>query len=109
MVGAAMHLVGSGLDGQVQGTSGITARLGIGLGLRGEFINGIDRHHHTGDSRYATLIDRGNVVPEVVVIGSVNLPVHLVGACSVERAEPAHRVAAVTWLDGHELPEIASA
>ena len=35
-------------------------------------------------------------MPEVVVIDSVNLPVHLIGAGSIERTEPADGVASIT-------------
>ena len=47
-------------------------------------IDGIDGQDHTGDAGDSALINGWNVVPEVVVVDSVNLPVHLVGASAVQ-------------------------
>ncbi len=106
IVGAAVRVVCPTLDDQVDGSASIASSLGIGLGLGGEFVNRINRHHSAGDSGNTALIDRRNIVPEVIVIGAVNLPVHLVGTRSVQRTETANRVAAIAGCNRNQLGKI---
>src|SRR5208282_4915794 len=100
IVAAAVQAVGTALDREIDGSTGIASGLGIGLALGGEFVNGVNRHDRARDSGNAALIDSWNVVPEIVVVGAVNLPVHLVGAGSIQRAETADGIASVAGVNG---------
>ena len=71
-------------------------------------VNGIERENDTGDARDAALVDGGNVVPEVVVVDAVDLPVHLVGAGSVQGAIAAPDVARVAGSQLNHLGEVAA-
>src|SRR5882762_8362835 len=103
-----MHRVCSRLDDQIYGATRIAPGLGTRLGLGRKLVNGVDRQYDTGDSRDTALIDRRDVVPEVVVVHAVNLPVHLVGTGSVERAKSADGISAVTWGHGDQLSKVPS-
>src|SRR5260370_34807504 len=97
-----MELVCTRSEDDVDNATGVAAAFGTGLSLRGKFVNRIQGHDSAGDARHTALIDRGNVVPEIVVVDAVNLQVHLVGAGSVQRAVPATRSA-----PGYEPPAAA--
>ena len=102
-----MKRVTAGLGDQIYCATCIASSLRAGLRLRREFFNRIDRQHHTSDARNAALVDRRDVVPEVVVIHTVNLPIHLIRARPIERTEATHRVATVTRRSRDQLREIA--
>src|SRR4029077_402217 len=76
------------------------------LRLRREFFNRVNRQDDAGNTRDSALIDRGNVVPEIVVIHAVDLPIDLVRARSIDRTEPANVIATKAWLDGDQLGEV---
>src|SRR5207249_4484810 len=59
-----------------------------------------------GDARDAALIDGRNVVPEVVVVHTVDLPVDLVRPGAIERTEAAHVVAAEARCNTDHLREV---
>ena len=103
-----MELVRARPEDDVDNPTGVATALGPGLGLGGEFVDRIQGHNRSGDPGDAALVDCGNVMPEVIVVHAVNLPVHLVGAGSVHRAEAAHGVPAVARLDSSELGEVAT-
>src|SRR5207245_5590140 len=48
-----------------------------------------------------------NVVPQVIVVDSIDLPIHLVPACPVHRTKSSCRVASKSRLECDELREIA--
>ena len=103
-----MDLICAGLQHDVDDAPGVASALGIGLGLGRKLINCIKRHDDAGDARHSALVDRRNVVPEIVVVHAVNLPVHLVGAGSVQRAEATHGITAVAGLHRGELREVTA-
>src|SRR5713101_3118292 len=103
-----MEIVGAGLGYHVDRTARVAAALRPRGGLRGEFHDRINWKDGTGNARDPALINRRDVVPEVVVVHPIDLPVDLVGASSVERATAAHIVAAETWGNGNQLREVAS-
>ena len=102
------RLVGAGAEGEVDGAAGVAAAFGAGLGLRGELVDRVEGQDDAGDAGDAALVDGGDVVPEVVVVDAVDLPVDLVGAGAVERAEAAAAVAAEAGGEGDHLGEVAA-
>ena len=100
-------MVGAGPKDDVDNAASVAAAFGVGLRLGGKFVDCIQGHDRAGDTGDAALVDSRNVVPEVVVVDAVNLPVHLVGAGSVQRAETAHGVPTVARLHSSELREVA--
>ncbi len=79
-----MQSVGSRLDHHVDGSTAVAAGFGVGVALDGELIDGVDGKKRTGNTGHAALIDRGRIVPGVVVVRAVDLPVVLHGACAVD-------------------------
>ena len=75
-----MELVGPRLDDHVGRAAGIAAGLRLGTGNKGEFADGVQRQERAGYAGGAALIYRGNIPPNVVVVGSFDLIVDLVGA-----------------------------
>src|SRR5271165_694055 len=102
-----MELVGAGLDNDIDRASRITPSLGVGLRNRGEVFHRVDWHDYARDSGDTSLVDGRNVVPRIVVVRTVNLPVHLVGAGPVERTKAAHCIPAVSWRRRDDLREVA--
>ncbi len=102
-----MKLIGPGPKDDVDNAAGVAAAFGVGLGLGGKLIDRIQRHDRAGNTGDAALVDGRNVVPEVVVIDPINLPVHLVGAGAIQRAETAYGVSTVARLHSSELREVA--
>ena len=80
-----MKVVRAGSERDVHHRSGIAAEIAAPGGLLVELVNGLDRQEDTRDARDAPLVHALGVVPEVVVVGAVNLPVVLVGAVAVHR------------------------
>ena len=85
VVGRSMKVVRAGSERDVHHRSGIAAEIAAPGGLLVELVNGLDRQEDTRDARDAPLVHALGVVPEVVVVGAVNLPVVLVGAVAVHR------------------------
>src|SRR5207302_2817001 len=102
-----MELVAAGFQDDVNYAAGVASAFRGRLRLCGKFVNCVQGHDDASDAGDAALVDGGNVVPEVVVVDAVNLPVHLVGAGTVQRTETADRVAAVAGLNRGELREVA--
>jgi hypothetical protein len=98
----------AGLGDDIDDTSGITASFGGGLGLLGILLDGIKGKDDAGDAEDATLVDGGDVVPEVVVIDAVDLPVDLVGAGAIDGATAVDGVASEAGGDGDELGKVAA-
>src|SRR5258708_827965 len=107
VVSRTVKLIGARPEDDVDDTAGVTPTLGVRLGLGGKFVNRVQGHDRAGDAGDSALIHGRNVVPEIVVVDAVDLPVHLVGAGSIERTEAADRVSAVARLNGSELSKIA--
>src|ERR1700721_2301464 len=107
VVRAAMKLIAAGLQDDVDDSASVASAFGGGLSLGAEFVDGIKRHDDAGDAGDAALVHGWNVVPEIVVVDTVNLPVHLVGAGAVERTEAADGVPTVARLNGGKLGEVA--
>jgi len=84
-----MQCVLTGLDRYVGSSSGISPRFRTGLCLYREVFRGVNREEHAGNSGHATLVHRGDVVPQIVVIRTIDLPVDLVSPCTVQRAKTA--------------------
>ena len=101
-----MDLIPAGFGDQVYRAAGIASRLRASLGLRGEFFNRVNRHYRTGDSRDTALIDRGDVVPEVIIVHAVDLPIDLIGSGSIERPETAYVITPEARRDGYQLGEV---
>src|SRR5439155_532462 len=78
---------------QIDGAAGVASRLRARLRLGREFHHRVDGQHDAGNPRDAALVDRRDVVPQIVVVHAVDLPVDLIGTRSVEGAEAAHVVA----------------
>ena len=83
-VGRTVEVVASGFEREVNGATRIAAGFGSGLRLHRELVDRVDRQHDARDTGNAALIDRRNVVPEIVVVHAVDLPVDLVRAGAVE-------------------------
>ena len=94
----AVDVVAPGFDHKVRYTARISARLWAGLRLHREFINGVNRQHDARNARNAALVHSGNVVPQVIVVDSIDLPIHLVSARPVHRTESPCRVASKSRL-----------
>ena len=62
------------------------------LCLHSELVDGVDRQNDTGDPQHAALIPSRNVVPQIVVVDAVDLPVDLIGSCTVQRTESAEPI-----------------
>ena len=107
VVRGTVHFIGAALDGQIDRAARVASALRVRLGLRREFVDRVQRHHYARNSRYSALIHRRNIVPEVVVVRAVDLPVHLVGARSIERPEPAHGITSVARCQRDQLRKIA--
>ena len=84
-----MELVRAGFEHNIDDAPRIASTFSVGLGLRSKFVHCVKWHDDAGDAGDAALVDRRNVMPEIVIIDAVDLPIHLVGAGAVERAEPA--------------------
>ena len=108
VVDGSVQGVGSGAEGEVDGSAGVASAFGAGLGLGGELVDRVDGQDDAGDAGDAALVDGGDVVPEVVVVDAVDLPVDLVGASSVERAEAAAAVSTEAGREGDHLGEVAA-
>src|SRR5260370_1534282 len=93
-----MELVCTRSEDDVDNATGVAAAFGTGLSLSGKFVNRIQGHDSAGDARHTALIDRGDVVPEIVVVVAANLPVHLVGARPVHLVPCAYSTPATTRL-----------
>src|ERR1700744_4558686 len=103
-----MKVVSAGFEREIDGSTRITARFRRGLRLHRELIDRIDRKHDARNVGDATLIDSGNVMPEVVVIDAGGLPMDLISARAVERAEAARGVAGESGCNADELREVAA-
>src|SRR5229473_382256 len=101
-----MNGVAAGFGNDVYSAAGAAPCLRARLCLCREFVNGVDRHHHARDSRDTALIHCGNVVPEVVVVNAVDLPVDLIGAGSIDRAEAARGITSKARRDADQLREV---
>ena len=108
VVRRAVQCVAAGLGDQVYGTTCVASRLWAVLCLRREFVNRVNRQDNTGNARDSTLVNRGDVVPEVVIVHAINLPVHLIGAGSIERTEATHVIAAEAGFNRDQLGVVAS-
>ena len=93
VVDGAVELIGPGAESEIDGATGVASAFGAGLGLSGELVDGVEGEDDAGDAGDAALVDGGDVVPEIVVVDTVDLPVHLVGAGAVERTVAAAGVA----------------
>src|SRR6266404_1153388 len=103
-----MQGVTARLDDEVYCSPGVTPGLCTRLRLRRKLVNGVHRQHYARDPRNATLVDRWNVVPEIVVVHSIDLPVHLIWPRAVERTKTTDRISAVTRRDGHQLSKVSA-
>ena len=90
VVGVAVEDVGTGLDGEVDGAARVTAGFGHAAGDERELVDGVERNDDAGDTGDAALVDGGDVPPEIVVVGTVDLPVDLVGANAVDLRRRRH-------------------
>ncbi len=72
-----MQCVGAGFDHHVDGAAAVAPCFRVGVALHRELIDRVDRQKRPGDTGNAALIDRGGVVPEIVVVRAVDLPVVL--------------------------------
>ena len=106
IVGGAVQGVAAGASHQIDRAAGVASRLRARLRLGREFHHRVDGQHDAGNPRDAALVDRRDVVPQIVVVHAVDLPVDLIGTRSVEGAEAAHVVASEARLDGDQLREI---
>src|SRR5271165_822717 len=107
IVSIAVELIGTALDHDVDGAARVTSGFGVRLGNGRKVFHRVDRHDHARDSGDTALVDCGDVVPRVVVVGTVNLPVHLIGAGPVERAESAYGIATIARRGADYLREVA--
>ena len=78
-----MELVGSRLGHQVHAPAWIAAHFSRRLRLKAELGNGVNWQRNTGNVFDAALVHGRDIVPPVIVVGAVNLPVHLVSTRSV--------------------------
>ena len=99
VISGAVDRVTARFNDKIYGASRIASRLWTRLCLRRKFVNRIDRQYHTGDTRDTALVDRWDVVPEIVVVYPVDLPIHLIRARPIERTEAAHGIPSVSWRD----------
>src|SRR6266436_1501020 len=102
VVNGTVQLVASGPGNHIHGSTCISSCLRAVLCLRRELNHRIDGEHDTGDPGNTTLVHRGDVVPEIVVIYSVDLPVDLIGARAIQGAETANVVANKDRLNSNE-------
>ncbi len=107
IVGRSVQCVAAALEDQVRRPPCVAAGFGVRCGLHGEFVNRINRHHHSGDTRDSSLVDCRNVVPKIIVVCAVDLPVHLISARSIYLTEAADVIPAKARLDGQQLGEVA--
>ena len=108
IINRAMEGISAGLHHHIYGATGVASCLCARLSLCGKFVNRVDREDDTCNPGDAALIDRGNVVPQVVIVHTVNLPVHLIGASTIERAEAAHVVTTKARFNRDQLREVTS-
>src|SRR5215469_18253485 len=102
-----MQSVGSGLADEVHCSTSIASRLRARMRLCREFFNRVNRQNDTGNARHSTLIYCRDVVPEIVIVDTINLPVHLIGPSPVQRTETANVVATKAGFDRDQLREVA--
>ena len=107
VVNGTVQLVASGPGNHIHGSTCVSSCLRTVLRLRRELNHRIDGEHDTGDPGNTTLVHRGDVVPEIVVIYSVDLPVDLIGARAIQGAETANVVATKARLHRNQLCKVA--
>src|SRR6185437_12612230 len=73
-----------------------------------ELLYRIDGKGYAGDVLNTTLIDRGNIVPEVVVVRAVDLPVDQVSAGAVHRSIAAGGVTGKARRETDHLCEVTA-
>src|SRR6266516_2532297 len=103
-----MQSVGPGLEDNVSRATGVAPAFGSRGGLHGKFLSCVNRQDRACNPGDATLIDGRNVVPEIVVVHAVDLPIDLIGAGAIERAEAAHVITAEARGYGNQLGEVAA-
>ena len=108
VVRAAARLVRPRLDDQVDRAAGIASRLGGRLRLHRVLLDRVERQQHAGDAVDASLVDRFDVEPLIVVVGSLDLPVELVRSRSVHRRGAAAFVTREAGRQREHLAEVAS-
>src|SRR6267378_3195569 len=108
VVSGTMNGISARLDDQVDRATRVAAGFRAGLRLRRKFVNRIDRQHNAGDTGNTSLIDRRDVVPEVVVVHSVDLPIILISAGTVHGAEATYRVATIAGRHRDQLGKVSS-
>src|SRR5262249_59326926 len=91
---------------QVDRSPGVASSLRPVLRLRGELVDRVNRQDNSGNSGDAALIYCRNVVPEVIVVHTVNLPVHLVGTRPIQGTESAYGISSVTGIYRDQLRKI---
>src|SRR5206468_7943886 len=68
-------VVGARLDDEIDGRTGVPPRFGRPARLNRELIDRFDWQQRPGNAGHATLIDRGDVLKRIVVVGAVDLKV----------------------------------
>src|ERR1700677_716480 len=106
VVHGAVEGIGARTQRKVDRAAGIATSLRARLCLRGELVHGVERENNSGDARDAALVHSGDFMPEVVVVYTVDLPVHLIGARSIERTIAASAVSGVTGGEADHLGEV---
>src|SRR5258708_37921829 len=101
-----MEIVGAGLGNHVDRAPGVASALGTRGSLRRKFHYRIDREYGTSNARDTALIDRRDVVPEVVVVHAVNLPIDLIGAGGGSRARTPHAIPPRTRGPRNQMQEV---
>src|SRR6266568_6656222 len=103
-----MKIIPAALNGYVGSAAGAASSLGAGLSLGGKFADRIHGQNNPCDARDTTLVDGRDVVPHVIVIDTVDLPVHLIGPRAIDRAESSDIDAAKARLHANQLREVAA-
>jgi hypothetical protein len=71
----AVQRIRTRLDSQVDGATGVAPEFSRACGHKGKVLNGIDGKYYTRDAVDSCLVDGGNIPPQVVVVGALNLPI----------------------------------
>ena len=83
VIGRTMEGVCAGFGNQVDTSTWIPSHFRRRLSLKAELSNRVNRKRDAGDVFDAALVDRGDVVPPVVIVGAIDLPVDLVSARTI--------------------------
>src|SRR4029077_4248015 len=85
VVRAALDVVRSRLQDEIDGGPGVPALFGFAARLHRKLIDRFNRQQRAGDAGDAALVDRRDVLARVVVVSAVDLVVVAAGAHAVDR------------------------